>query len=53
MIFTLGGAAGPMISGFIADNFNYIFVWIMFFIITFTYLILLLIAFKQQKNPQN
>ena len=51
MIFTLGGAIGPMISGFVVDNFNYTIAWILYFTSTFLYLICLLAALKR-KNPQ-
>ncbi|MDE5978283.1 MAG: MFS transporter [Turicibacter sp.] len=51
MIFTLGGALGPMISGFIVDNFNYTNAWILYFILTLLYFICLLAALKRQ-TPQ-
>lgn len=31
MIFTLGGALGPVITGFIVDYFNYSVVWTLYF----------------------
>ena len=52
MIFTLGSALGPVISGFIADHLTYRLVWVIYFIITTLYLILFLLAFKKKK-PQN
>ena len=50
MIFTLGGAIGPVISGFIADHLTYNLVWIIYFVLTIIYLILLLLAFKPKKS---
>lgn len=50
MIFTLGGALGPVISGFIADHFNYSFVWMTYFFITIVYLILILTTLKRKKT---
>jgi len=47
MIFTLGGALGPVISGFIADHLTYNLVWVIYFVITIFYLIFLLLAFKK------
>lgn len=52
MIFTLGGALGPIISGFIVDHLSYTLVWVTYFALTVLYLILLLIALKSKK-PQN
>lgn len=52
MIFTLGSALGPVISGFIADHLTYRLVGVIYFIITTLYLILFLLAFKKKK-PQN
>ncbi len=53
MVFTLGGASVPVISGFIADHFNYSFVWIIYFLLTIVYLILILMALKRKKPQIN
>ena len=52
MIFTFGGALGPIISGFIADHLSYTLVWVVYFVFTVIYLIFLLISLRQKK-PQN
>lgn len=52
MIFTFGGALGPVISGFIADHLSYTLVWVVYFVFTVIYLIFLLISLRQKK-PQN
>lgn len=52
MIFTFGGALGPVISGFIADHLSYTLVWVVYFVFTIIYLIFLLISLRQKK-PQN
>lgn len=52
MIFTFGGALGPIISGFIADHLSYTLVWVVYFVFTIIYLIFLLISLRQKK-PQN
>ena len=51
MIFTFGGALGPMISGFIADHLNYTLVWVTYFALTVLYSIFLLISLRSKK-PQ-
>lgn len=50
MIFTLGGALGPGITGFIVDYFNYSVVWTLYFFITIIYLLLILLALKSKKT---
>lgn len=50
MIFTLGGALGPMISGVIVDNLSYQLVWVVYFILTILYMTLLLISFKNERK---
>ena len=50
MIFTLGGALGPVITGFIVDYFNYSVVWTLYFFITIIYLLLILLALKSKKT---
>lgn len=50
MIFTLGSALGPVITGLIADDHNYSMVWITYFFITIVYLFLILIALKSKKT---
>lgn len=50
MIFTFGGSLGPLISGLIADHFNYAFVWFFYFVVTVIYLTLLLISLKRKKT---
>lgn len=50
MIFTFGGALGPVISGFIADHLSYTLVWVVYFVFTVIYLIFLLISLRQKKG---
>lgn len=50
MIFTFGGAIGPIISGFIADHLTYHLVWVVYFVLTIVYLLLLLLAFNPKKS---
>lgn len=50
MIFTFGGALGPVISGFIADHLSYTLVWVVYFVFTVIYLIFLLISLRQKRG---
>lgn len=52
MIFTFGGALGPVISGFIADHLSYTLVWVVYFVFTVIYLIFLLISLRQKKTSE-
>ncbi len=50
MVFTFGSAFGPLISGIIADITNYSLVWVIYFITTLIYLVILLVTIKRIKK---
>ena len=46
LVFTLGGAGGPLLSGVLADNLGYSAVWIVYLILAAAYLFLFQRAFE-------
>lgn len=52
LIFILGSALGPTLSGFLADAAGYRAVWITYLAVTAVYLLLLMAAFRSQPDGE-
>ena len=52
LVFILGGALGPALSGFVADLAGYRVVWAFYLIVTAGYLVLLTAAFRQANGRE-